>query len=325
MARAYRRPMKRRARHKRNITYVTWVILIIAAAIIYNSTQNINNDPTVPTYSADQNEDGFYYYQIASSEDYYYTTNNLIGAALMSELNEISNNHLDLVRYADAKVLLALSDLDLEDPSKVWNIYNGDLVEAAWDGASWHREHVWPNSRLGIPRVDESERSQASDLHNLRAITPAINSSRSDRFYSDGSGEAGTTEDGGYYPGDEHKGDVARILFYMAVTYDFLILTDDGLEDETYHYTMDGVKMGKLSLLLEWHKEDPVSDFERQRNEVIFEHQKNRNPFIDRPEYAHLIWEGKTISQLTKPAETHAIDTPYYLEKKVWSYDLLHA
>lgn len=323
MARAYRRPPNRRTRHKRNITYLFWVILIVAATLLYDSLQGLDNGPSVPTYSADQNEDGFYYYQTASSGDYYYSANLLMRSALLSQLNQISNEHLDPVRYADAKVILALSDLDLNDPSKIWNVYNGDLVEAAWDGASWHREHVWPNSRLGIPRVDESERSQASDLHNLRAITPAINSSRSDRFYSDGSGEATTTEDGGYYPGDEHKGDVARILFYMAVTYDFLILTDTGLEDESNHYTMDGVKMGKLSLLLEWHKEDPVSDFERQRNEVIFQHQKNRNPFIDRPEFAHLIWEGKTIDQLTKPAETTLYDTPYYLEKKAWYDDLL--
>lgn len=324
MPTSYRRTTMRK-RHKKKLSYVSWIIIFVIAAIVYSSTQQEDDVPTLPNYSADQNDQGFYYYQTVSSADYYYKANNLIGSALKSKLNEISNDNLDLVRYADAKVLLAYSDLDVNDPSKIWNVYNGDLVEAAWDGASWHREHIWPNSRLGIPRVDESERSQASDLHNLRAITPAINSSRSDRFYSDGSGDATITDDGGFYPGDEHKGDVARILFYMSITYDFLILTDGGLLDESNHYTMDGVKMGKLSLLLKWHKEDPVSDFERQRNEVIFEHQKNRNPFIDKPEYAHLIWEGKTIGQLTKPTETSLPLTPYYLEKKSIEYDMLSA
>ncbi|HBY65910.1 MAG TPA: hypothetical protein DEG42_05995 [Acholeplasmataceae bacterium] len=62
--------------------------------------------------------------------------------------------------------------------------------------------------------------------------------------------------------------------------------------------------MGRLSLLLEWHKEDPVDDFERNRNQKIFEAQGNRNPFIDKPEYVHLIWESKTINDLTEPVET---------------------
>jgi hypothetical protein len=94
-----------------------------------------------------------------------------------------------------------------------------------------------------------------------------------------------------------------------VIMYDFLTLTDDNLEDESNHYTMAGATMGKLFLLLEWHKEDPVDDFERQRNQVIFEAQGNRNPFIDKPEYVHLIWENKTIEELLEPEdpieETH--------------------
>ena len=47
--------------------------------------------------------------------------------------------------------------------------------------------------------------------------------------------------------------------------------------------------MGKLSVLLQWHQEDPVDDFERERNEIIYnDYQHNRNPFIDYPEWAAL-------------------------------------
>jgi hypothetical protein len=47
---------------------------------------------------------------------------------------------------------------------------------------------------------------------------------------------------------------------------------------------------GKLSTLLAWNKADPVDSFEFRRNNIIYSYQKNRNPFIDHPEFAYLIW-----------------------------------
>ena len=167
-----------------------------------------------------------------------------------------------------------------------------------------------------MDRVDGYERNQATDLHNLRASTPSVNSSKSDRFFSEGTGIEDITPDGGYYPGDEQIGDVARIIFYMAVMYDFLDFTDDDLLDETDHYTMDGARMGKKSVLLEWHKLDPVDDFERARNDRIQAIQGNRNPFIDKPEYAHLIWESKTINELIEP-ETKWQSLPFLTQMSI--------
>jgi endonuclease I len=310
--------MSKTSRKKPN-SWVTILSFVIIVAIVFWYQQNQDEEPT---YGAGQNEQGYYYYQELTT-GYYASAHNLIGTELFTELNQISNDLLSPQTYEDAKTILAEADLSLTDRTKVYNVYNSLLVNATWDSTSWHREHVWPNSRLGMDRVTESGRNQASDLHNLRAITPAVNSSRSDRFYDDASGDFQTVTGGGYYPGDDHKGDVARILFYMAVTYDFLVLTDDGLEDESNHYTMAGAKMGKLSLLLEWHREDPVDDFERQRNEVIFNAQGNRNPFIDQPAYVHLIWEDLTINELIEP-ETVITHNPQYLflnmiiERRTW-------
>lgn len=311
----YRRKYSRKKKSTKS-QIISLILFIIVAVVVYIVSQN--QDQTPPTYSALQNEEGFYYYQETGSSDYYFDAQNLIGETLKNELHLIVNENKSLLSYAEVRQALEVVDLDLNNTSKLWGIYDGASINAAWDGgATWNREHVWPNSRLGMDRVTDSNRNQATDLHNLRASTVSINSSKSDRFFSEGSGLADITDDGGFYPGDEHLGDVARILFYMAITYDFLILTDDGLLDESNHYTMDGTKMGKLSLLLEWHKIDPVSDFEVARNNRIFSEQGNRNPFIDRPEFAHLIWEGKTIGDLTKPeTETTIQDFNLYIERR---------
>jgi len=108
---------------------------------------------------------------------------------------------------------------------------------------------------------------------------------------------------------------VARILLYMVTMYDFLSLKDDDLDDTSNHYTLEGASMGKLSLLLMWHKEDPVDAFERQRNQVIYEFQGNRNPFIDQPAYVHLIWEDMIISDLLEE------ETIIYVEYVLFTMD----
>ena len=277
------------------------IIVVLAAAIGYFF---FNDTQPLPTYSSSQNEHGFYFY--VEDEDYYFSANNLEGDQLFDKLGDIISMNFQPVSYNDARDILEKADASIEDDSKIWNIYDGSLVDAKWDGgATWNREHVWPNSRLGTDRVGGTDKNQASDLHNLRAADPGVNSSRSDRFYTAGSGENGTNDDGGYYPGDEHIGDVARILFYMVTMYDYLELTNDlnALLDESDHYTMDGARMGVLDLLFEWHKLDPVDEFERQRNDVIYAAQGNRNPYIDHPEYVHLIWENKTIDELIEPIE----------------------
>ena len=300
-----KRKVSRRKKRKSN----TLVSLMMVVGIIVFGYLYINGyidlslwipEEQQPNYSAAQNEEGYYFYQWVEPSDYYYTANHLTGLALFQSLNQIINEGYIAPRYEDAKTVLSQADRSLDNPTKVVNIYTGLLVDATWDSTSWHREHVWPNSRLGIPRVSDSSRNQGSDLHNLRAITPSVNSSRGDRYFNEGSGSNHTTPNGGYYPGDDHRGDVARILFYMATMYDFLTLTDDDLEDTSNHYTPEGAMMGKLSLLLLWHREDPVDDFERQRNQVIYEFQGNRNPFIDQPAYVHLIWEEMEIEDLTE-------------------------
>lgn len=135
---------------------------------------------------------------------------------------------------------------------KNYNIYDGF-------GSYGNREHVWPNSKLG---------NRKYDLHNLRAAVINTNSTRSNYPFGEGSG--GWKLSGGkFYPGDEHIGDVARIVLYIH------ILESIPLD-----------RVGNLPMFLKWHEQDPVSDFERSRNNNIQDIQSNRNPFIDYPEFA---------------------------------------
>ena len=194
---------------------------------------------------------------------YYQSADGLSGETLLLALNTIINNGFNQMSYDDAKWVLEESDRDPNNTNNVILVYTRDSIKGQWDYPNWNREHTWPQSKLNTS-------GQKSDMHNLKPSDPAENSRRGNLPFGYMSGS------GVYEPHDEVKGDVARIVFYMATMY-----TDLNIES--------GI-LGRLDVLLEWHLNDPVDDFERNRNEVIYSHQGNRNPFIDYPMFAELIW-----------------------------------
>ena len=276
MTKNNKKTIKSRKNKKTYLLIRNIIILIIALIGGYFAYEEIGNSGDLSNYKP------------LPIEEYYEGAEGLYKDELKTFLHNLLNKNFNSLKYSEAKVALAEADASLTDKTKVLTIYSRDLVQAEWISGNdgWTREHVWPNSRLGVERVEESDKNIATDLHNLRAIVQIVNSSRSNKYYDTKS----TSES--YYPGDEDKGDVARILFYMVVMYPHLTLRDIELEDnpET-NYLPEGAVMGKLSLLLQWHKEDPVDQFEKQRNEVIYKWQYNRNPFIDHPEFVHYIFE----------------------------------
>lgn len=209
------------------------------------------------------------------SMPYYQSAEGLTGNALFLELRDIVNTGFVGVSYGDARYILDESDADPNNPNNVILVYLGTSVSGTWDnGITWNREHVWPQSLLGVS-VENSDINVGSDLQNLKPANPSENSSRGNKYFDN------VTTSSSYEPRDEVKGDVARILFYMWTKWDFLSLVDS--YPSTY-------QMAMLSVLLEWHELDPVDDFERNRNEVIYSYQNNRNPYIDYPEFVELIW-----------------------------------
>ncbi|MGE4289524.1 MAG: endonuclease [Salinivirgaceae bacterium] len=216
---------------------------------------------------------------------YYDGADGLTGTAMESFLREVVTEGYYGISYGDSRYILDETDQDPNNPDNVILVYLGTSVSGTWDaGATWNREHVWPQSLLGVS-VDNSSINEGSDLHNLKPANPSENSSRSNDYF-DNSRTADT-----YEPRDEVKGDIARILFYMTVRYSNLELVNSA--PATY-------QMALLDVLLDWHNEDPVDDFERNRNEVIYSYQNNRNPFIDHPEYVASIWNPTSVNLAAK-------------------------
>ncbi|MBM7453569.1 putative repeat protein (TIGR02543 family) [Acholeplasma morum] len=205
-------------------------------------------------------------------EAYYDGMEGLTGANLIIFLNNLLEQ-MQGKNYDYAKNALQVSDRDPNNSSNLIEFYTGQSRRAQWDaGNTWNREHVWPQSLLGEDAG--STINSASDLHNLKPSDKSINTSRSNKWFGP------STTPYSYAPNrQEIKGDIARILFYMDIRYDRLSLVN--LTGVVTPYTY---QMGDLATLLLWHAEDPVDDFERNRNNVIYGYQGNRNPFVDYPE-----------------------------------------
>ncbi len=143
-------------------------------------------------------------------------------------------------------------------------------------------EHTWPQSKFNR-RFDKG--FQKSDMHHLYLTDSDANNKRGNHEFGKADGRVDELnvercsssklfEDRGdmhFQPPTEHRGNVARSLFYFATRYDMVISED---QEEA---------------LREWHKADPVDEAERARHEIVVKHQKNRNPFVDHPELVDMI------------------------------------
>ncbi|QUG40563.1 endonuclease [Psychrobacillus sp. INOP01] len=213
------------------------------------------------------------------------------GEALKTALHEIIDDHTQL-SYDKAWEALRETDEDPKNKNNVILFYSGDSRSKSSNGGDvgqWNREHTWAKSHGNFG----TSNGPGSDIHHLRPTDMQVNSSRGSLDFGNGGSSVKNCAEckrtsNSFEPPNRVKGDVARILFYMATRYEKGDKVDLELNEKLgngsapYH--------GKLSVLLEWHKQDPVDEFERNRNDVIQKWQGNRNPFIDHPEFAELIW-----------------------------------
>ncbi len=230
---------------------------------------------------------------------YYDRAEGLSGGLLKATLHEIVRGHT-VIPYAQLHAPLARLHEDPANPANVILLYSVDSVAKGTDfiSAAWNREHAWPRSRGNSDATGPDD----SDLHYIWPCYDAVNSTRGNFFFdfsnpadpafrAPGHALAPRTsiDADSWEPPPGQRGALARCLFYVAVRYDGD--EPDTSDMELVSYTPSGASMGNLNTLLRWHAEEPVTDAERRRNDLIFsDYQRNRNPFIDHPEWVALIW-----------------------------------
>lgn len=254
--------------------------------------------------------------KVSSSQanDYYESLDGLSGENLFTAIKNIIADP-EVVRaqtYDDLIEILMQADQNPKNSHQVWLVYQEkgrskiDFQYTSDNLNAWNREHTWPRSRGGFDSIEGDEtingkdifwpsnadslRHANSDAHGIRAVDARENSSRGNQFYGQYNGPNGNK--------GSFKGDVARGIFYLATRFNGLSLVDGFPENEVG-------KFGDLVTLLEWHRLDPADDYEMHRNNVIYDWQKNRNPYIDQPELVEYIWGNKQGDIWKQPTSTH--------------------
>ncbi len=251
---------------------------------------------------------------------YYTNADGKSGAELKTALYNIVKGHTS-VSYKALYTVYTTSD---NLPSgKVWDMYSikSDGTAAYFfthgekqcgtykvEGDCYNREHSMPQSwfKEASPMVSDAFHVYPTDgkVNGLRSNFPFGEVKTASETTSNGSmlgssdpatGYSGTV----FEPIDEFKGDFARTYFYMATRYEDKIASWVG--NGSAGTILDGTpypafKTWYVQLLLNWSRQDPVSQKEIDRNEAICKIQLNRNPYIDHPEYAEYVWGGQTPS-----------------------------
>ena len=240
--------------------------------------------------------------------NYYNSANGLTGNQLKVALHNIIKGHTSIT-YKE--IWNAFWSTDNKGNGVVWDMYsdrpNGTppyVYQMVTDqcgtyhneGDCYNREHSWAQSWFN----DQS--TPRTDLHHIFATDGFVNQKRSNFPFGEVQSASWTSQNGSklgscktpgyggtvFEPLDEYKGDFARALMYMSVRY----YSEDSNWSNSDMTTKSVIKPWAITMLLRWNKLDPVSQKEIDRNNAIYrDYQHNRNPFVDHPEYADMIWD----------------------------------
>lgn len=243
----------------------------------------------------------------AQPQGYYTGTEGLTGNSLKSALHNILTND-DHTSYSG--LWGAYQQTDRKPNGKVWDIYsdipNGtppyqfdfgsdQCGNYSNEGDCYNREHLWAQS------WSNNDGTNKTDLHHVFPTDGYINNRRGNYAFGEVSNASWTSRNGSklgnnkisgfngtvFEPIDEYKGDIARALLYVSVRY----YQEDSGWSNSDMTNKSVIKDWALNMLLRWHEEDPVSQKEIDRNDAVYSIQRNRNPFVDYPEFVHRIWD----------------------------------
>ena len=278
---------------------IKFSILSAVAMLLLSGCGNANN-PTVPSETTDvptqptvqpTTQPTVQPTTSQSPADYYASINDsMSGSTLQSALKSIINNTGVSVSYSWSR--FEACDQDPNKSSNVLMVYARTSVPKSSHvsgNTGWNREHSFPQSKM--------ESAQAkSDNHIIFASDNKVNGARSNYRLGDLSNKSPNIKDGYgnstpcklydkggekiFDPGDTPaRGEVARATLYSAVMYDYIITEN----------------FESIALCLQWALSYPVANRDIYRNNTVYKYQRNRNPFVDHPEYACRIW-GSTNS-----------------------------
>ncbi|MCL2649565.1 MAG: endonuclease [Candidatus Azobacteroides sp.] len=256
---------------------------------------------------------------------YYDSVNGKTDQALKTGLHNILMNHTrlnynNLWKYFNAT--------DVHPDGTVWEMYSDQTFyfngDKAIDGIN--REHSFPKSWWGTSD-DAPKYAAYSDLNHLYPAEAKANNSKSNNIlgvvggtinFDNGVSKIGTNVfdyTGSpsvkcFEPADEYKGDFARTYMYMVTCYEDYAnqWRAESLNMLTLGETYPMFQEWSKEMLLEWSRNDPVSQKELDRNEAVFKFQNNRNPFIDFPQLAEYIWGDSIDHRFQVPDSDIAID-----------------
>lgn len=256
---------------------------------------------------------------------YYDSAEGKKSGELKTAMHEIIRPHTR-ISYGAGGTWVVFRNSDVRSDGSIWDMYS-DVVRyfpSSGSHSEMHIEHSVPKSWWGESGSGNSNfvYEASFDLHHLVPSDASANTSKSNFVlgvveipsFDNGVSKVGKAMVDGvsrsvFEPHDDYKGDFARMYMYVFTCYQDYTWTSNGV------YMLNNNQFPTLNtysknLLMQWHRQDPVSEKERNRNEAVFSAQKNRNPFIDFPHLAEYLWGEKVGSAFSAEAVDNTLTVP---------------
>lgn len=258
--------------------------------------------------------------------NYYNSAIGKQSSELKTALHQVINKHISLSYIGLSSTF---KTTDWHPNGYFWDMYS-EIQRSYW--SDLNREHCMPKSWFAISSGNEDQYPIGCDVNNLFPSDENVNSAKSDyalgvagnsAFLSNSNCKVGANTYPGYpgtvfEPANEYKGDFARTYMYMVTCYEDYanVWRNTGTLSMLQRNTYPVFNAYAIKLLLEWHRSDPVSSKEINRNNAVYSLQQNRNPFIDYPLLAEYIW-GKFMGEIWDGTS----DEPESAEPLVFKFD----